>query len=60
MLCPIPIDSLHALRTGQDAHEASPDDLAQNNTDRAVRASLLNDVRSQPIGEAVEDGSLVN
>src|SRR5580698_494603 len=29
-----------------------------SNTDRAAHASLLYDVRSQPIGEAVEDGSL--
>jgi hypothetical protein len=30
------------------------------NTDRAAAASLLYDVRSQPIGKAVEDGSLFN
>ena len=31
-----------------------------SNTDRAAYASLLYDVRSQPIGEAAEDGSLFN
>ena len=30
------------------------------NTDRAATASLLYDVRSQPVGKAVEDGSLFN
>jgi hypothetical protein len=31
-----------------------------SNTDRAAHASLLYDVRSQPAGKAVEDGSLFN
>ena len=31
-----------------------------SNTDRAAHASLLYDVRSQPVGKAVEDGSLFN
>ena len=47
------------LKNGQDAPEASPM-ILDCNTDRAAPTSLLNDVRSQPIGETVKDGSLVN
>jgi hypothetical protein len=47
-------------QNGQDAPETSPIDLAQSRTDRAARASLLCDARSQPIGKAEEDGYLVN
>ena len=60
MLCPIRLISLQALKNGQDAPETSPIDLAQSRPDRAARASLLNDVRSQPTDKTETNGYLVN
>ena len=48
-----------SAQNGQDAPEASPM-ISSYNTDRAATTSLLCDVRSQPVGKAVEDGYLVN
>ena len=59
MLSPVPEVSLYALRTdkmrillvrGSRPYDPYP----------AIETSLLCDVRSQPIGEAVEDGNLFN
>jgi hypothetical protein len=59
MLCPVPCVFAPGTQNGQDAPKASPM-ISRSNTDRAAHASLLYDVRSQPIGKAVEDGSLFN
>ena len=53
------LDSPPQLRTDKMRRELVRWSHASN-TDRAAHASLLYDVRSQPIGEAVEDGSLFN
>jgi len=53
------LDSPPELRTDKMRRELVRWSRASN-TDRAAHASLLYDVRSQPIGEAVEDGSLFN
>ena len=45
MLCPLPHVFASGTQNGQDAHEASPIDLAGSRPDRAVPTSLLNDVR---------------
>ena len=60
MLCPLPHVFASSAQNGQDAHEASPIDLVGSRPDRAAPTSLLCDARSRPIGEAVEDGCLVN
>ena len=60
MLCPIPFGFAPGTQNGQDAPETSPIDLAQSCPDRAARASLLNDVRSQPTGKTETNGYLVN
>ena len=59
MLCPVPFGSLAALRTGKMRRKLVRESRGYN-TDRAATASLLYDVRSQPVGKAVEDGSLIN
>jgi len=43
----------------QDAQKTSPM-ISRLQHGRAATASLLYDVRSQPVGKAVEDGSLFN
>ncbi len=60
MLCPLPHVFASGAQNGQDAPEASPIDLVGSRPDRAAPTSLLCDARSQPIGEAEEDGCLVN
>jgi len=59
MLCPVPLGSPLALRADKMRQKLVRWSRGCN-TDRAATASLLYDVRSQPIGEAVEDGSLFN
>ena len=51
--------SPHALRTDKMRMELVRWSRGYN-TDREATASLLYDVRSQPAGKAVEDGSLFN
>ena len=60
MLCPIRLVSLPALKNGQDAPETSPMISWLATRTEPLTTSLLYDVRSQPIGKAAEDGSLVN
>ena len=48
------------LKNGQDAPEASPMISRQPTRTEPRSTSLLNDVLSQPIGEAAKDGCLFN
>ena len=60
MLCPIP----HGFARRRSERTRCADKLVRlislSRPDRAAHASLLNDVRSQPIGKAARDGCLFN